>query len=199
MGLSPFPCLFGVFTRRNSIMARHAETTYSSQIITLERHIVALKQQIEAEEGLIASIKQPGALLQSLMSARVRQDALHQVYRSRGHLAQLEASLAHAHAELEAVKRLRTCYPEHDRLIEQAEQLRFQSWHVSLQEDELDLGEREVRLTDRLEERRVQQEQEELLCQEEELLRQREELARQQALLEKRKNTLKKKKGASLP
>jgi hypothetical protein len=192
MGFLSFLVPFLVDTKEISIMAHRQETTYAAQMTHVECRLSAIQQQIFLEQDLIARAKQPGTLLSALMSARVRQDALQQVYNSRGRLAQLERDLSYARAEIEELKRLAARYPEHDRLMEQAEQLRFQSWRLSLQEDELDLGEREVRVAERLEEHRLQQEQEELI-------RQHEEIARQQAALDKRRNALKKKRGACAP
>lgn len=117
-------------------MAQQHKIPYTTQITSLDRRITAIEQHIQAEKDLIASIKRPGALLQALMSARVRQDALREVYRRRGTIAQLERDLAQTRAEQEELKRLCALYPEHDRLIEQAEQVRYRSWHLSLQEEE---------------------------------------------------------------
>lgn len=165
------------------------ETTYAAQIASFGRQIVAIEQQIVAETDLIDSIKRPGALLQALMSARVRQDALHESYRSRGHIAQLERDLAQARSEQDELKRLRMLYPEHDRLIEQAAKLKYQSWSLSLQEDEFDLEQREAQVAERLEEKRLQEENRRV---QEEL----DELARQQEKLTQRQLALKKKRAA---
>jgi len=193
MGLPLFDlAFFGMYERRFSTMAQRFETTYASQIASLDRQIVAIEQQIRAEHELIDVIKRPGALLNALMSARVRQDALHESYRGRARIAQLERDLAQARSEREEFKRLQMLYPEHDHLIEQNMQLRYRSWHLTLQEDEMDLEERGVLVAERLEQKRLQKEEERIQQELNELAQQQEELEKKRAVLAKKAGSLKK-------
>lgn len=175
-------------------MAYQPETTYASQITLLTARIASLTQQIAAEQAAIAAVKRPGSLLQALVSAPVRQAALQEIYRSQGHLAQLERDLAQAEYEKQDLERLRIAFPDHDRLIERAERLRYRSWRTSLDEDEMELESREHLIAERLEEkrlaeeeRRLQQEADDLAKQQRELIRQQEEVTRRQNSLRKRK------------
>ena len=173
-------------------MAYQSETTYLSQIITLESRMKAIRQQIEAEEDSIAAVKRPGSFLQALVSAPVRQTALQEVYRSRGRIALLERDLVLAEYEKKELERLRATFPEHDHLIEQDELLQYRSWHLSLQEDEMNLEERGALVAERLEQKRLQREEERIQQELNTLAQQQEELERKRAALAKKASTLKK-------
>lgn len=175
-------------------MASRHETTYTSQIIVLESRIASIKQQIDAEEASIAAVKRPGSLLQAILSAPVRHAALQEVYRSRGHIAFLERDLVQAEYEKKELERLRGIFPDHDRLIERAERLRYRSWRTSLDEDEFEVEDRESQIAERLEEKRIIEEERRLQQDADELAKKQRELIRQQEELNRRQNSLRKKK-----
>lgn len=175
-------------------MAYQPETTYASQIVILESRMKAIRQQIVLENDSIAAVKRPGSLLQAFVSAPARQAALQEVYRSRGRIALLERDFVLAEYEKKELERLRTTFPEHDRLIERAERLHYRSWHASLQEDELEIEDRECQLSERLEEKRVAEEENRIQQEADDLLRQQRELARKQEELTRRQSSLRKKK-----
>jgi hypothetical protein len=180
-------------------MAYQPETTYASQILTIESRITAIKQQIEAEHDSIAAVKRPCSLLQAFVSAPVRQAILQEVYRSRGRIALLERDLVQAEYEKKELERLRTAFPEHDRLIERAEQLHYRSWHTSLQEDEFEIEDRELQIAERLEEKRVAEEEKRIQQEADDLAKQQRELARKQEELTRRQSSLRKKKAPRDP
>ena len=173
-------------------MAYQPETTYASQLITLESRMVAIRQQIEAEQDSIAAAQRPGSLLQALFSAPVREAALQEVYRSRGRIALLERDLVQAEYEKKELERLRATFPEHDLLIEQDAQLRYRSWHLSLQEDEMNLEEGGTLVAERLEQKRLQKEEERIQQELNALAQQQEELEKKRVALARKAGTLKK-------
>jgi hypothetical protein len=177
---------FGVFLRRTTIIA-HSETTYKTRILALKKKIASLEEQMQSEQDLIASLKTPGSLLRAFLSpSLVRSSDLYQITQARSKISQLQLQLFQAEIEMQDVERLRTQFPDHDRLIEQASHVGFASWRVSIQEEELDVYERECLVQERLEAKRLQEEEQRIL---EELLaieRQQEELARKKAELSKR-------------
>ena len=87
---------------------------------------------------------------------------------------------------------MKTLYPEHDHLIEQDTQLRYRSWHLTLQEDEMDLEERGVLVAERLEQKRLQKEEERIQQELNELAQQQEKLEKKRAVLAKKAGSLKK-------
>ncbi|GHO88222.1 hypothetical protein [Dictyobacter formicarum] len=144
-------------------MAFSEKTTYAFRIQTQKNQIQSLKERIEADESFVLDIKRPASLFASLISSSLRATNIHQVSQARSRIATLQMQLAQAEAELQELTRLQAKFPEHDRLVEQANSVGFQSWKISIQEQELDAYDRSVLVKQRLEDKRMLEEEESLL------------------------------------
>ena len=167
--------------------SNHLHTSYPD----VTKATRSLAEQIQSEQDFIASVKTPGSLLRSLLSPSVvRGSQLYQITQARSKIAQLQLQLFQAETERDELEELRAQFPDHDRLIEQAAKVSFQTWSVEIKEEELDVYERKLLLQERLDAKRLQEEEQRIFEELIELDRKQEEIDRQQEELAEKKAEL---------